>query len=224
MKHHYLPALFMLALAPLGHAELPKVVAVKEFSGIYPASNSLSIPFHGCVVLDGQVKLGGGEHWLPLDHLITDDDFGKIQILVESAGTILGARAVFKGSLEEWRGARGYVSRQRILQVFGIGGDGPELSRELPLAHDGSDFGGMVYTFDQSGHVSWRVPQSASVTDEAKYVAGQEQHKSACEREECKSLNTAAAIVLPRKQTSEQNGGGQPATRPESKSEGHDKP
>jgi hypothetical protein len=201
MKRLFQSALLCLVLASLGRAEQPKVVAVKQFNGIYPASHSLNIPFHGCVVLDAQVPLGDGEHWLPLDHLITDGDFGKIQILVNSAGSILGARTIFKGSLEEWKGARGYASRKRILNCF-LGGDGPDLSRELPLAYDGSDFGGMVYTFDESGRVSWRSAQGYSVTDEAKYVAGQEQHKLNCDREGCKNMNTAACVVLPNKQVS----------------------
>lgn len=200
MKHFLVAFLINLLVASLVHAEPPRVVAVKVFSGIYPCSFSLGIPFHGCVVIDAQVPLGEGEHWLSLDHWIADEDFRSIQILVNSTGTILGARATFKGTSEDWRGVRGYASRQRILSPF-LGGDGPELSRELPLAYDGNGFGNMVYTFDLSGHVSWRIPQDATVTDEATYVANQEKHKRECK--ECRNLNTAAEVVFPRKQISE---------------------
>lgn len=196
MKHLLLSALLIPAIMSPAYAQQPKVVAVKQFNGIYPSSNSLRVPFHGCVVLDTPAPLGEGEHWLAVDHLISDADFGKIQILVDPEGTILGARTVFKGSREEWHGARGYAARQRVLFTFSLGGDGPELSRELPLAYDGHDFGRMVYTFDTLGHVSWRVPQGTSVTNEAQYVKKQEDHKSQCEREECKNMNTAAHIVL----------------------------
>lgn len=75
---------------------------------------------------------------------------------MNSKTTILGARAKFKGSMDEWRGERGYASRNRVLYVFCIGTDGPPLSQKLPLAFDAKDFGEMVYTFDESGHVSWR--------------------------------------------------------------------
>ena len=194
MKHLLLSTLLIPAIMSPAYAEQPKVVAVKQFSGIYPASHSLRVPFHGCVVLDTPAPLGEGEHWLSLDHLISDADFGKIQILVDPEGTILGARTVFKGSPEEWRGARGYAARQRVLFCFSLGGDGPELSRALPLAHDGSDFGGMVYTFDTRGNVSWRIPQGVSVTNETEYVKKQEEHKRLCPR--CKDMNTAAHIVL----------------------------
>ena len=203
MKRFLIAFLSNLVVGLLLHAEQPKVVAVKEFTGIYPALFSLGIPFHGCVVLDAQLPPGEGEHWLSLDHLITDEDFRNIQILVNSTGTILGARASFKGSLEEWRGVRGYASRQRILFPF-MGGDGPELPRELPLAYDGVGFGDMVYTFDLSGHVSWRIPQGAKVIDEVAYVAIQEKHKRECESGECRNLHTVAAIVLPCRKTNEQ--------------------
>jgi hypothetical protein len=200
MKHNLMLAILLLAIAPLAWSQEPRVLAVKQFSGIYPASASLRIPFHGCVELEGQLPAGDGEYWLALDHLITDDDFDKIQVLVNTDGTILGARASFKGLAEEWRGEHGYASRKRVLEVF-LGGDGPELARNLPLAHDGSHFGGMVYTFDESGHVFWRIAQGANVINEAEYVAGQNRHKRACQ--ECKNLNTAAEIILPSKPTSE---------------------
>jgi hypothetical protein len=204
MKKFFITSVAVLVVASLVHAEQPKVVVVKAFTGIYPTSFSLGIPFHGCVVLNAKMPLGEGEHWLSLDHLITDEDFRSFEILVNSTGTILGARAIFKGSLEDWRGARGYASRQRILLPC-MGGDGPELSRELPLAYDGNGFGNMVYTFDLSGHVSWRIPQGVTATDEPTYVANQEKHKRECNDAGCKNLHTAATVVLPRKKTSEQD-------------------
>ncbi len=198
MNRYLMPAILILAIVSPARAQQPKVVAVKQFAAIYPASSSLSIPFHGCVALEARLPAGDGEYWLPLDHLVTDDDFDKIQVLVNSSGSIMGARAVFKGSTEEWRGARGYAGRKRVLEVF-MGGDGPELSRELPLAYDGNGFGDMVYTFDTTGQVSWRIGQNRVVIREAEYVEGQEKHKRECP--ECRNLNTAARIVLSRKQT-----------------------
>ena len=177
-------------------ADSPKVVAVKEFTGFYPASHSLLIPFHGCVDLDSPLPEGGGEYWLSLEHLTEDIDFNKIEILVNSDRTILGARATFKGSFEEWRGARGYESRKRVLFVF-MGGDGPELSKEVPLAYDAGDFGSMVYTFDYSGYVSWRKPQSYVPVTEAEYVESQEKHKRECNEDRCKTMDTDAHVVLP---------------------------
>ncbi len=199
MKRDLLLAMLLLAIAQTARSQEPRVLAVKQFSGIYPDSASLRIPFHGCVELEGQLSAGNGEYWLSLDHLITDDDFNKIQVLVNSDRTILGARASFKGPREEWRSERGYASRKRVLAVF-LGGDGPEIARNLPLAHDGSGFGGMVYTFDENGHVFWRIAQGANVVNEAEYAKGREKHKRECQ--ECKDLNTAAEIVLPSKPAS----------------------
>jgi len=195
---------------------------VKKFTGIYPASNSLYVPFHGCIELDGKLSQRG-EHWLTLEHLIEDADFTKIEVLVDSYRTILGARATFKGSLEEWRGERGYKSRKRVLAVF-MGGDGPELSKDLPLAFDGGDFGQMVYTFDYSGHASWRKPQGYMPITEAEYVEGREKHKRECDEDGCKNMTTAARVILPLNKESEQGGAGQPATAPEAKLESGDNP
>ncbi len=191
---HWLSMTLILAVVSLGRAEQPKVVAVKQFGGIYPASSSLDIPFHGCVQMDGQLPAGDGEHWLSLDHLVKDDDFAEIQVLVDSEGTILGGRAVFKGSPKEWRDERGYASRLRVLFAF-LGGDGPEISRDLPLAYDGSGFGDMVYGFDTNGHVSWRIPQNHPVMNEEEYVRQREMHNATCE--ECKGLGSKPAIGLP---------------------------
>lgn len=199
-------------------ADSPKVVAVKIYTGFYPASHSLLIPFHGCVELDGPLPEGGGEYWLSLEHLMADADFTKIEILVNSARTILGARATFKGSVEEWEGGRGYESRKRVLFAF-MGGDGPELSKELPLAYDGGEFGSMVYTFDRSGHVSWRKPQGYVPVTEARYVESQEKHKRECNEDGCRNLNTVARVILPDEKQSGQTGAGQPTTRSDPASE-----
>ena len=204
-------------------AELPRVVAVKQFTGFYPASHSLLIPFHGCLDLEGQLPKEGGEYWLSLENILDDADFSKIEVLVNSARTILGARATFKGSIEEWRGDRGYESRKRVLYAFS-GGDSPELSKDVPLAYDAGDFGGMVYTFDNAGHVSWRKPQSYVPVTEEQYVEGQEKHKRECDEDRCKNIITAARVILPLKKESEQGGTGHPATRPVDEPEGGDKP
>ena len=67
----------------------------------------------------------------------------------------------------------------------------------VPLAYDAGDFGGMVYTFDNAGHVSWRKPQSyVTVTEEA-YAEGQEKHKRECNDKGCKNMTTAARVLLP---------------------------
>jgi hypothetical protein len=203
-------------------AELPEVVAVKQFTGLYPASHSLFIPFNGCVELDRKLPEGSGELWLSLEHLLDDADFSKIEILVNSARTILGARGTFKGSLEEWKGDRGYESRKRVLYAFS-GGDGPELSKKVPLAYDAGDFGSMVFTFDNVGHVSWRKPQGYVPITEEEYVKTQENHKRECDKDGCKNMTTAACIVLPSNKENEQAGSGQPAPLPESKSKGSDK-
>ena len=190
-----LQALMWLTLATLSSAQLPNVVAVKQFTGIYPASASLQIPFHGCVTLDSPLPKNGGEYWFSVDHLAKDVDYTNLQILVNFEGTILGARAVFKGTDKEWQGARGLASRNRVLSVFCLEASEKPLQKSLPLAYDGIGFGGMVFTFDTSGHVSWRFPQNSSVSNEDEYVASQEEHKRSCE--ECKNLNTAAIVVLP---------------------------
>ncbi len=206
-----------MLVTPCGvFAQLPKVVTVKEFSGIYPASYSLRVPFHGCVTLDSELPKGEGEFWLSLEHLVTDADFSKLEVLVNSERTILGARATFNGTREQWHAARGYSSRQRVLWPF-LGGDGPPLAETLPLAYDGTDFGGMVFTFDNGGNVSWRVVQGADVTNELEYVRGREKHKATCE--ECKNISTEPWVVLPEQTNSEQDGTDQSATAPVSKSE-----
>ena len=212
----------LLFLHPmLCKAGLPKVVSVKQFNGLYPASHSLLIPFHGCVELEGQLPEGDGEYWLSLEHLLEDADFSKIEILVNSARTILGARATFKGSIEKWRGERGYESRKRVLFPF-IGGDGPELSKEVPLTYDARDFGEMVYSFDDAGHVLWRKPQSHVPVTEKEYVEMQEEHKRNCHEDGCKNMITAACVILPLNKESEHGGAGSPATRSKSESEGDD--
>ncbi len=189
-----LQAFVLAALATSGYSQLPEVIAVKQFSGISPSSSSLQVPFHGCVTLDRALPTVGGEYWLTVDHLVKDNDFSKIQMLVNAGGIIIGARASFTGSLEEWNADRGYASRKRVLEVF-LGGDGPELSRKLPLAYDGCDFGDMVYTFDIRGNVSWRKAQGVVLVSEAEYVSDRESHKKACE--ECKNIRTSAVVVLP---------------------------
>jgi hypothetical protein len=189
-------ALLLILQPTLCFAQLPKVVAVKQFSGIYPASHSLLVPFHGCVELDTQLPEGRGEYWLSLEHLTQDADYTNIEILVNSDRTIIGARATFKGSIEEWRGDRGDQSRKRVLNAFS-GGDGPELSMAVPLAYDAGDFGGMVYTFDNSGHVSWRKSQSYVPVTEEEYVEGREKQKRDSIEEGSKSMNTAARVILP---------------------------
>jgi hypothetical protein len=197
MKNQSFSIALLLILQPmLCFAQLPKVVAVKQFTGIYPASHSLLIPFHGCVELDTQLPEGRGEYWLSLEHLTQDADFTNIEILVNSARTIIGARATFKGSIEEWRGDRGDQSRKRVLNAFS-GGDGPELSMAVPLAYDAGDFGGMVYAFDNAGQVSWRKPQSYVPVTEDEYVEGQEKHKRECDEDGCKNMTTAARVILP---------------------------
>jgi hypothetical protein len=193
MKHFLTFFLINLVVASLAHAESPKVVGVKVSSGISRVSFSLGIPFHGSVVLDAQLPLGEGEHWLSLDHLIADEDFKSIQILVNSNGTILGARAIFKGSMENWRGASGYASRQRILSPF-MGGDGPALSSELPLAYDGNGLGDIVYTFDLSGNVSWRISQEPTLTDKAINLADQDEHIPQLKECRCCNLKTAVQV------------------------------
>jgi len=205
---HFTFAVISLAVASSGFAQLPKVTKVKQFDGIYPSSTSLQIPFNGCVVLEAPLPPGEKEYWLNLDHLIQDHDFAQIHVLVNAKGTILGARAVFKGSLKEWRGARGLASRNHVLEVFRLEDSGTPLSKKLPLTYDGNDFGGMIYTFSRKGHVSWKDSGKFDVTDEDEYVARQEKHKHECE--ECKNMNTAASVVLPRENPSEQGVDGNP--------------
>lgn len=95
--------------------------------------------------------------------------------------------------------------RTRVLFCF-LGGDGPPLSTELPLAYDGSDHGNMIYTFDESGHVSWRKPQNCSVTSEDAYVRKHKNHIESCD--ECKGLSPEPRVVLPDSSSSEPDGPG----------------
>lgn len=221
---HITFAVISLAVASSGFAQSPKVIKVKEFTGIYPASASLQIPFNGCVVLDAPLPPGKKKYWLSLDHLIQDADFTKINVLVNVEGTILGGSAVFKGSPEEWRGVRGLASRNRVLFCSWSEGDGVPLPKNLPLIYDGRDFSDMIYTFSKNGHVSWKLSGKFDLTNEAEYVARQEKHKRECESGECKDMDTSALVVLPREKPSEQRGAGQPAAAPQLKSGDNEKP
>ena len=55
---HFTFAVISLSVASSGFAQSPKVIKVKQFTGIYPASASLQVPFHGCVVLEAQLPPG----------------------------------------------------------------------------------------------------------------------------------------------------------------------
>ncbi|MGC4014917.1 MAG: hypothetical protein QM755_10445 [Luteolibacter sp.] len=162
---------------PVPQAEVPKVVALKRFPGSYPSSSSLSIPFTGCVVLDRKLGKNSGEQWLSVDELIKDPDFKDLYVLVNGDGSLLGGRVAYKGSLADWRGEPGFKARLRVLEVFC-----PEeatVSKALPMTYDGSDFGGMIYTFRDNGEVSWRK-KAAGVENEKAYIERQETHVKSC--------------------------------------------
>jgi hypothetical protein len=199
MKISLLIATISCIISTLSEASERKIESVMEFTGLYPASNTLCIPFSGCVSLTGDAPNPEGEEWLSLDHILEDEDYDRFEILIDRNLTILGARAKFKGTLEEWKGERGYRSRSRAMDKF-LGGDGPdaELSRELPLDFSGVGFGDMLYNFDIEGNISWRKAPTARIYTAAEYTERQEQHKRECE--ECKNMNTAPRIVLTSKQ------------------------
>lgn len=181
-----------LALAGAALAELPQVQAVKVFPRLYPNNTALEIPFNGCVQLSSPLPPGPGEYWLSLDKLTSDADFEKIEVLVNSAGGILGGRAVFRGSQKEWEGERGFAARLRVLAPFGQVEE--PISKALPLAYDGDGFGDMVYTFDTTGHVSWRKPPQYKAPSEADYIKATEKHNRTCE--ECKPGTGLPVVVL----------------------------
>lgn len=193
MRMKTIPSIFIaLALPGLVHAELPQVQAVKVFPRSYPNNSVLKIPFHGCVQLSRPLPPGQGEYWLSLDKLTTDEDFEKIEVLVNAGGGIVGGRAVFRGSGEEWEGARGYAARLRVLEPF-ADLDEP-ISKALPLAYDGNGFGEMVYTFDTTGNASWRRPPQWEAPAEAAYIKATEKHNRTCE--ECKPGTGLPHVVL----------------------------
>ena len=183
-----------LVLSSSVRAEPPTVVRLKMFSRDYPSNCILGIPMHGCVDLSRPLPPDSGEDWLSLGHLTKHQDFDHIEVLVQSDRSILGGRAVFKGSQEEWSGKKGCEARKLVLFCF-QGGDGPPLSDELPLAFDGSDFGAMIFTFDLSGHVTWRKVRGAEPDTEEAHVAGCKQHSRECK--ECRNIYPEARVVLP---------------------------
>lgn len=168
---------------------LPKVTALKTFPVAYPMSSSLAIPFNGCVVLAGELPKGTKEQWLPVDELIKDRDFEDLKVLVDSGGSILGAKATYKGPLMDWKGEPGFQARLRVLRVFSLE-DSPE-TRAMPLKYDGSDFGGMLYTFDEKGGVVWRKKRVEWVETEMAYVTRMEEHNRGC-------VNCRPGMGLPR--------------------------
>jgi len=138
------------------------VTKLHRYNAVYPASSALGIPFNGAIVTSTQLTYKKGEYWYSVDHLTHDSFFKDIEVLVRHDGAILGGRASFSGSSEEWSGDKGVKARLRVIDVF-LGGeeDFETLMRKPIQVFNGSgDFGGMVFTFDSQG-VTWRKLKGA---------------------------------------------------------------
>lgn len=144
-------------------------------------------------MLESPLPAVEGEYWLKLDELITDADFQQMEVLVDGNGGILGARAKFRGSAEEWADTRGKQARTRVLRSSWEEMNSPTSCRQHT---DGSGFGDMLYTFDLSGNVSSRKAQGVEVMREPDYIRKFEAHVRGCD--ECKNASPLPNVVLTR--------------------------
>ena len=147
---------FVFTEAAVAAEPPPRAEAITISKDPYPRTRALGIPYWGTVTLQGDLPDIQAEYWIPVDHLIKDNDFHHIEILVDHRARILGGRGRFKGTSQEWRGDRGYSARMRVVAPL----KDPEnpFPKTLPLAIHNPDFGDLVFVFDLHG-VSWRRAQ-----------------------------------------------------------------